>query len=315
MRIIFAGTPDFACPTLEALINSDHKVVAVYTQPDRPKGRNRQLSPSPVKELAIANNIVVEQPINFKCQTAVDKFAKYKADVFIVAAYGLILPTTILELTEYNINVHASLLPKWRGAAPIQNAILAGDPITGVTIMEIVKELDAGAIINTASIGIADNITTAELSKKLSIMGADLIIETLDAMPEIWHSRVEQVDKYSSHAPKISKDMAIINWSNSAEQISRQIRALQPWPSTITQVGTTKLKILAIEIMQESDLNPGQLRLTSKQILVGTATNNVCLKKIQLASKPAMTAEAVICGNSDLFKEPFLQPVNENKQT
>lgn len=305
MRIIFAGTPDFACESLIKLIASEHEVVAVYTQPDRTKGRNRKLYPSPVKQLALAHNIPVEQPINFREQAIIERFKSYRPDIFVVAAYGLLLPSSVLSVTGKNINVHASLLPNWRGASPIQSAILNGDLVTGVTIMEIIKELDAGAIINSASLAITNTSTAESLSEQLSKLGAKLLLETIDNFSVLWPARIAQVDRYSSHAPKITKEMARINWNLTAQAIDQMIRAFIPWPVAYSSIGANIVKIYKIEILASSELKPGCIRKTKDQILVGTGTNDVSILELQLANKARMPIKSVLCGNSELFSEDF----------
>jgi methionyl-tRNA formyltransferase len=229
MRIVFAGTPDFSVPCLEALIASEHEVVAVYTQPDRPKGRGRVLTAPPVKVAAQAAGIPVLQPANLKEKTDVDQLRAWQPDYLVVAAYGLLLSEEVLAIPrEASINVHASLLPRWRGASPIQQSILAGDAESGVTIMNMVKKLDAGDMLYRASCPIERDDTSETLHDKLAIVGAEALLTYLknpaDFKPE------KQDESKVTYAGKISKQDAQLDWNKSAAELERQVRAFTPWP-------------------------------------------------------------------------------------
>ena len=232
MKIIFAGTPHFAVPALQALILAGHDIVLVLTQPDRPAGRGMQLKASPVKQLALQHNLVVFQPQSLKPVEVQAHIAAVNADVMIVAAYGLIIPTTILNMPKSGCyNIHASLLPRWRGAAPIHRALLAGDTETGVTIMEVVPALDAGAMVSKGVVPISDADTTQALHDQLSLLGASLMVQ---AMQDLSANGVlpatEQDESLVTYAHKLEKSESAISWKNSALEISRQIRAFNPFP-------------------------------------------------------------------------------------
>ncbi|MDQ1362586.1 MAG: methionyl-tRNA formyltransferase [Pseudomonadota bacterium] len=231
LRIIFAGTPEFSVPPLQALIDSPHDVVAVYTQPDRPAGRGRKLTPSPVKELALAHNIPVFQPVNFKAEEDRHALAALKADLMVVVAYGLILPQVILDAPRLGcINIHASLLPRWRGAAPIQRAILAGDTETGITIMQMEAGLDTGPMLHIECCPIAPDDTGSRLHDKLMALGAQALMKSLPGLISGTLRAEKQNDALACYAAKLQKSEALINWQDDAEKIYRQIRAFNAWP-------------------------------------------------------------------------------------
>lgn len=300
MKVIFAGTPEFAGDILQKLIAQNFEIVAVYTQPDRINARNNKVNISEVKSIAIKNSIPIEQPINFKNDDEIEKFTNYKADVFIVAAYGLILPQKLLDITKVNINVHASLLPKWRGAAPIQHSILNGDKITGVTIMEIIKELDAGAIINQRSIAISESCNTISLMSSLAMLGADALIETLRNLDKLWDSRTQQLEQSVTFAPKIEKSMAKINWQDSAVNISRKIRAYVIWPKAYCEFKNQDIKILSAAVTNiASPEKPGTIITNNQKILVATKDFYLEVTSLQFPNKKPCSANEVICGYKD----------------
>ena len=302
MRIVFAGTPDFAAVSLKRLINEGFDVVAVYTQPDRASGRNRQIVPSPVKQLALEHNIAIEQPKNFKEQSEIEKFASYKADIFIVAAYGLILPTTLLEICPKNINIHASLLPKWRGAAPIQYALMNGDNITGICLMEIVKELDAGPVISQASIAIRPEHNLASLSQDLSHLGAELLVTTLPKIEILWPARLQQLSEFKSYAPKITKADALIDWQQPATKIVNQIRALATWPKAYFIHNGNAIKIIDARVSEhKATAAAGTITIRQNTIYIASQDFEVVIEKLQFTNKKAMTAVEAICGFSELL--------------
>lgn len=243
LRVVFMGTPQFAVPALEALVGQ-HDVIAVYSQPPRPAGRGQQMRKSPVQECAERHGIPVHTPINFKNDADKENFAALNADIAIVAAYGLILPQAILDAPKHGcINIHASLLPRWRGASPIQHAIWKGDSESGVTIMQMERGLDTGPMILKASTPITTTTTTTELHDALSAMGGDLILKTLETLGA--NTAVKQDDAQHTYAPMLKKEDGRIDWSQSATEIDRQIRALNPWPGTFCMAGNKRLKILA----------------------------------------------------------------------
>lgn len=265
LKIIFAGTPDFAIPTLRALLNSPHEVIAVYTQPDRPAGRGRKIQMSPVKQLALEAHIAVEQPRNLLDKENVRKLARYQPDLMVVVAYGLLLPQTVLDIPQYGcVNVHASLLPRWRGAAPIQHAILAGDEKTGVTIMQMVEVLDAGGMLVAAEILISPDDTSQSLHDRLAKMGANLLLQTL---PKIGAGNItlepQDLDKVT-YASKINKVDACINWHKPAVEIARQVRAYYGWPVAYSNFQGKLLRIWqALALDKQSDARPGSMYLAN----------------------------------------------------
>ena len=232
LRIIFAGTPDFAAPALAALINAGHQVVLVLTQPDRPSGRGMKLKASPVKELAVQHQLEVFQPETLKDIAAQSRIQEAQADVMIVAAYGLIIPTNVLAMPRLGCyNIHASLLPRWRGAAPIQRSLLAGDYETGVTIMEVVPKLDAGAMVSKGIIPIGERDTAQSLHDGLSNIGAKLMVEAMNKLALEGHlASTPQDESLVTYAEKLQKSEAAIDWNQSAAQISKQVRAFNPFP-------------------------------------------------------------------------------------
>ena len=232
MKIIFAGTPDFAVPALAALIKAGHEVVMVLTQPDRPAGRGMKLKASPIKVLAEQYGLFVFQPETLKDATVQAEIAETHADVMIVAAYGLIIPTVVLQMPKRGCyNIHASLLPRWRGAAPIHRSILAGDKETGVTIMEVVPALDAGAMVSKGVVPITETDTTQGLHDALAAIGADLMVEAMHVLTQTGQlASVPQDELLVTYAHKLEKAEAVIDWQKSAAEISRQVRAFNPFP-------------------------------------------------------------------------------------
>ncbi len=248
MRIVYAGTPDFAVPALEALIASPHEVVAVYTQPDRPAGRGRKLRASPVKLVAEAAGIPVVQPVSLKEADAQAELAAFEPDLMVVAAYGLLLPPAVLETPRHGcINIHASLLPRWRGAAPIHRAILAGDRETGITIMQMDEGLDTGDMLLKRAVPIAARETTGTLHDRLATLGAEALLEVLPAIESGSVSAEAQDDAQSCYAAKLQKAEAAIDWSRPVVEIDRQIRAFDPWPVAQTRLADGMLRIYAAE--------------------------------------------------------------------
>lgn len=235
MRVIFLGTPDFAVRSLEALLGSSHDVKAVLTQPDRPRGRGQRVTASPVKQRAESAGIPVLQPERLKDETLLETLAALEPDIGVVAAYGRLLPQVLLDLPRLGmVNVHASLLPKYRGAAPIERAIMDGETETGVTIMRVVKELDAGPMLAKATLPIGPDETAAELEPRLAALGARLLLETLAALERGTASETPQDDSLATYAPRITKADGLIDWGLPARAIHDQVRALVPWPHAYT---------------------------------------------------------------------------------
>lgn len=252
MRIAFAGTPEFALPALEALATSPHTLVGVLTQPDRPSGRGRHLRPSPVKEAALALAVPIEQPETLLAQSQRDALATWRPDVMVVVAYGLILPPAVLELPPLGcLNIHASLLPRWRGAAPIQRAILAGDAETGVTIMQMDRGLDTGPILAQRTQTIDRSATGASLHRSLAALGARALLETLDDLASGTARARPQPAEGVTYAAKIEKAEALIDWGSDALSLERQVRAFDPWPIAETRLDGKPLRILAARARTE----------------------------------------------------------------
>jgi methionyl-tRNA formyltransferase len=303
LKIVFAGTPEFAALHLQALIDSNHEVIAVYSQPDRPAGRGKKLQASAVKQLAIEHTIPVFQPESLKTEESQLDLAKLDADIMVVVAYGLILPTTILSTPKLGcLNVHGSLLPKWRGAAPIQRALWAGDNETGVTIMQMDQGLDTGAMLLKHSLAISKEDTSATLYQKLADMGPKALLETLATLAEIQPQI--QDDKLASYAKKLSKEEAKIDWHLSAEQLERNIRAFNPWPVVFFTLNDANIKVYsAVVIKSENpDIPAGQIIQSDKQgILVATGNDCLLITKLQLPGKKPMLAADVLNGRADWF--------------
>lgn len=291
MRIIFMGTPDFAVPTLAALHDAAHEIVAVYTQPPRRAGRGKQLQPTPVHKEAEIRHLEVRHPVSLRDEAEQAAFAALNADVAVVAAYGLILPVPILEAPRMGcINVHASLLPHWRGAAPIQRSILAGDPVTGITIMQMAKGLDTGAILTTARTPI-DRKTAGELTAELAEIGAQLMVGTLIDLPSL--HPVEQDDDQATYAAKIDKAEARIEFSLPALEIERQVRAFAPAPGAFFELEGERYRVLAADIV-EQDGPPGTVLDDALTIACGEQA--IRPVTIQRAGKPAMETAAMLRG-------------------
>ena len=300
MRIIFAGTPEFAASSLQALLETEHEICAVYTQPDRPAGRGRKLTPSPVKQLALQHQIPVEQPENFKNEQDRQRLERYQADVMIVVAYGLLLPQLILDAPKHGcINVHASLLPRWRGAAPIQRAILAGDKETGVCIMQMEAGLDTGPVLAEVRCAIADTETATSLHDRLAELGANTLVEALTDLPARQRNAQVQDDANTTYASKLDKSEALIDWQKSAAEIDRQIRAFNPWPVSFTQWKEQPLRIWQASLITgNSQSSAGTVLSVTKQgIDVATGDGIIRLQQLQAPGKKAMPVADFINAN------------------
>jgi methionyl-tRNA formyltransferase len=301
MRIIFAGTPDFAAASLKALLDSDHDICAVYTQPDRPAGRGRKLTPSPVKQLALEHQIPVEQPLNFKQENSLEQLASYQADLMIVVAYGLLLPQAVLDTPRLGcINVHASLLPRWRGAAPIQRAILAGDNETGVGIMQMEAGLDTGPVLLEARCPIAASDNAQSLHDKLADLGATALLESLENIEDLLHQARPQDDSQMTYAAKLQKQEAVIDWQQPAAQLLRQINAFNPWPVAQTQWCGDTLRVWQAEVSAEhTHASPGTVTAVNKQgIDVATGDGSLRITRLQVPGKRAMQVQDFLNANS-----------------
>ena len=309
LKLIFAGTPDFAARHLAALLSSDHEVVAVYTQPDKPAGRGQKLTASPVKDLALAHDLPVYQPASLRNEEAQAELAALGADLMVVVAYGLILPKAVLDTPRLGcLNVHGSLLPRWRGAAPIQRAIWAGDAETGVTIMQMDVGLDTGAMIRKVSCTIASDETSASLYDKLAELGPQALVDTLDAMAAGDTTAEAQDDALANYAQKLSKEEARIDWSMEAVAIERCIRAFNPWPISWFEVAEQTIKVWQAEVIDSDHGQPvGTLLKADKQgIDVATGKGVLRLLTLQPPGKKAMSVPDLLNSRRDWF-EPGTQ--------
>ena len=309
LKLIFAGTPDFAARHLAALLSSGHEVVAVYTQPDKPAGRGQKLTASPVKELALAHDLPVYQPASLRNEAAQAELAALGADLMVVVAYGLILPKAVLDTPRLGcINVHGSLLPRWRGAAPIQRSIWAGDAETGVTIMQMDVGLDTGAMIRKVICPIASDETSASLYDKLAGLGPQALVDTLDAMAAGDTAAEPQDDALANYAEKLSKEEARIDWSMDAVAIERCIRAFNPWPSSWFEVADQTIKVWQAEVIDSDHGQPvGTLLKADKQgIDVATGKGVLRLLTLQPPGKKAMSVPDLLNSRRDWF-EPGTQ--------
>ncbi len=301
MRIVFMGTPDFAVPTLEALIKSRHEVAAVYTQPDREQGRGKKVVFSPVKECALRHGIPVRQPKGLKKPETVERLRSYEPDVIVVVAYGVILRPPVLASAKYGcINVHASLLPKYRGAAPIQWAILNGEEETGVTIMQMDEGLDTGDILAQKKIAIAGDETGESLFEKLSHLGGPLLLQVLDQAEAGTLCPVKQGDSPTMYAKMLEKEMGEIDFRKSAVEIERWIRGLNSWPSAYTFLNGKMLKIWKAEVTDAGSAHsaPGTVfSADKKSFTVACGDGALRILELQSAGKPRMFSDAFLRGN------------------
>uniref|UniRef100_A0A486XUG5 Methionyl-tRNA formyltransferase n=1 Tax=Rheinheimera sp. BAL341 TaxID=1708203 RepID=A0A486XUG5_9GAMM len=305
LRIIFAGTPDFAARHLQALIASEHQVVAVYTQPDRPAGRGQQLQPSAVKQLAQQHNIAVYQPKSLKKAPAQAELAALHADLMVVVAYGLILPQVVLDSPRLGcINVHGSLLPRWRGAAPIQRAIWAGDHETGITIMQMDAGLDTGAMLSKVSCAIEDNDTSASLYEKLAVLGPQALLAALQQLPALQQQAQLQDDSLASYAEKLHKDEALLDFNKSAFALQREIRAFNPWPVSYISLTQGNIKIWQANVSSSgTDKAPGTVLAADKHgVAIACAEGQLLITLLQPPGKKAMSAADFLNGRADWLK-------------
>lgn len=303
-QIVFMGTPEFALPVLSALI-AHHTVIGIVTQPDRPAGRNRQVQPSPVKKLALEHHIPVFQPEKIRRPEAIDELRQWQPDVYIVAAFGQILPQTVLDIPPHgSVNVHASLLPRWRGAAPIQAAIRAGDSETGITIMKMDAGLDTGPILTQRRIAIAPDETGQSLHDKLAQLGADLLIDTLPGYLDGTIQPQPQDDTQATYAPTIKKEEGQIDWSQSAAAIERLIRAFTPWPGAYTLWNGQPLRILSAAT-GPGTAQPGHVTDWNGSVVIGTGNGLLYPQMVQAAGRSALRIDDFVRGRSD-FVNSFL---------
>jgi methionyl-tRNA formyltransferase len=305
LRVAFAGTPEFARTPLQALLGSRHPVVGVFTRPDRPRGRGQRMTPSPVKEAALAAHLPLSQPPTLQGAAALDELALWRADVLVVVAYGLILPQALLDAPRLGcVNIHASLLPRWRGAAPIQRALLAGDTETGITLMRMEAALDAGPILLQRRIGIGATDTSGRLHEELAGLGARTLLEGLDALAEGRLQPVAQPKEGVSYAAKIGKSEALIDWHRSALDIDRQVRAFNPWPVAETRFDEDQLRIHAARVHEGeaaagSAAAPGTLiALLDDALVVQCGAGCLALTHLQRPGRRAVSAREFARGHA-----------------
>lgn len=305
LKIVFAGTPDFAQSVFAAILASQHSVIAAYTQPDRPSGRGRKLTASPVKQLALENDIAVYQPLNFKDQADIDDLAALQPDIMVVVAYGLLLPQAVLDIPKLGcINVHASLLPRWRGAAPIQRSIAEGDQETGVTIMQMDAGLDTGDMLLKATTPIDSNENGGSLHDRLADIGAKACVEALDLMVDGKLAGEKQDDSQANYAHKLSKEEGRLDWQQSAQQLHDKIRGFYPWPVAYSSLDDKVIRIHAAKLGQsDSSATPGEIIAADKNgIEVATGEGTLIINKLQLPGGKALTAADVLNSKRDLFE-------------
>jgi methionyl-tRNA formyltransferase len=306
LRIVFAGTPEFAAQHLQALLDAhgQHEVVAVYTQPNRPAGRGKKLTPSPVKILAESRGLKIHQPLNLKDSEQQRILNELNADLMVVVAYGLLLPPAILNTPKYGcINVHASLLPRWRGAAPIQRAIEAGDHESGVTIMQMDVGLDTGDMLLTAHCTIDDHDTGGSLHDKLAAIGPTALLATLNQLAQGKAVAEKQDDALSNYAPKISKGEGLLDWALPAEVLSRKVRAFNPFPVTYTTLNNERIRIW------QAKENPDYTKASSGTILeashhgirVNTGEGSLLITELQLPGKKRLPVSEILKSRAELF--------------
>lgn len=299
MRIVFMGTPDFAVPTLESLLESEHQVVGVVTQPDKPKGRGGKVQMTPVKELAVKYDVPVHQPVRIKEEESYEILKQWNPDAIVVVAFGQILPKRILDLPQYGcINVHASLLPKLRGAAPIQWAVIEGEKTSGVTTMYMDEGLDTGDMLLKEEIPLADTETGGSLHDKLMVLGGPLILRTLEGLQKGTISRTPQNHSKHTYAKMLDKQLGKLDFTKSALEIERLIRGLNPWPSAYTSLGGKTLKIWEAKVVPSPEQGmPGEIVETARTyITVQTGEDALQILSLQLEGKKRMSTEAFLRG-------------------
>ena len=299
MRVIFMGTPDFAVGTLEEIIKAGHEVVLTVTQPDKPKGRGNAVQFTPVKECALAHDIPVFTPKKIREPENIEYLRKFQPDIIIVAAFGQILSKTILDMPKYGcVNVHASLLPKYRGAAPIQWAVINGDEVSGVTIMRMNEGIDTGDMIAKRELRLAEDETGGSLFDKLADLGAKLCVETMEMIEKGTAVYTPQNSEAATHTSMIRKEMGDISWNRSAVDIERLIRGLNPWPSAYTHLDGKTFKIWKAEIVSEgTEYNPGCIvKVGKNELLVQTGEGILSLQEVQLEGKKRMDIGSFLRG-------------------
>ena len=293
LDIIYAGTPEFAVPALESLLRSDHRVVAVYTQPDRPAGRGRKMQQSPVKTCAREHDLPVCQPTSFSAQDDVDELCSFNADLIVVAAYGLLLPAAILSAPRLGcVNIHASLLPRWRGASPIQQAILAGDEHSGVTLMKMDQGLDTGAMIAHCRVAVEPSWNAAGLHDVLAPLGAELLLESLDNIEWAMQQAQAQDESQVTYAPRLTKQQAEIDWNKPVAELSREIRAFNPWPVSYTFLDDDNVRVWSARAAADVDReSPGVVVAhDNRGVFVSGADGVLQVTELQFAGRNRCSA-------------------------
>lgn len=303
MKVVYMGTPDFSVGALEAIINSGHEVTAVVTQPDKPKGRSKELQISPVKACALKYNLPVFQPVKIKEAEAVAKLREFEADIFVVAAFGQILSKEILTMPKYGcINIHASLLPKYRGASPIQWAVLNGEEVSGVTIMQMDEGIDTGDILMQETVTLDAKETGESLFDKLAVCGADLIVKALDAIEAGKVTPIKQDEAASTHVGMLKKEFGRMDFSQDAVVLERKIRGLNSWPSAYTYFKGKTLKIWDADVADASGFAKAQcgevVDVTKDSFLVMTGNGLLAIKDVQLEGKKRMDVKSFLLGNT-----------------
>jgi len=302
MRIVFIGTGEIGAPTLRALLNSEHEVAAVVTQPDKPVGREQRIEPPPIKKEIATTGIPVLQPPRIKDPQAIEEVRRLTPDVIVVAAYGQILPREVLEIPRLAcLNLHASLLPRWRGAAPIQAAIAAGDSETGITVMYMAEGLDTGDILLQRSVEILPNDTGGSLHDRLAQVAPEALLESLQLVAAANAPRIPQDNAFATYAPKLKREHGQIDWSESAEAIERKVRAYNPWPGAFMKVDGQNLKVFSASVV---DLNgePGEILRSDKDLIIATGNGALSLTEVQLEGKRRMIAAKFLRGHGALLR-------------
>jgi methionyl-tRNA formyltransferase len=305
LKIIFAGTPAFSLPCLQALHHAGHNIVAVLTQPDRPSGRGQKLQASPIKQWALEHDLTVLQPLTLRNTDIQEALKKFNADVMVVVAYGLILPKVILDMPTFGcINVHASLLPRWRGAAPIQYAIRSGDTKTGITIMQMDVGMDTGDILKQADCSIDIQDTSETLFNKLSLIGPKILLETLDDIQENKITPIPQDEAFVTYSPKIEKQEAHINWNSKSEQILLTIRAFYPWPICYTEYQGIPIKIhQGSKISYTGQETPGTILSTKEdKLLIKTSDGAISIQAWQWPNQKVVSIKDWLHAKANLLQ-------------
>lgn len=302
LRIIFAGTPDFAAAHLEALLSSQHQIVAVYTQPDRPAGRGRKLTPSPVKALALEHQLPVYQPKSLKGEEEQAQLRELNADLMVVVAYGLLLPKAVLDAPRLGcINVHGSILPRWRGAAPIQRAIEAGDQISGVTIMQMDIGLDTGDMLLKSSCPIESDDSAATLHDRLIELGCPALVEAVDQLSAGGLNPEAQDDQLATYAHKMNKAEAALDWQSNAQQLANKIRAFNPWPVAFCQLDGERMRVWAAQAVEGSGAPGTILQADKNGIQVACGEGALRLKRVQIPGGKPLTADQLLNSRRERF--------------